>query len=253
MTSFTILLVSCAVSAVAVLRSFGQSSSPAPSKADREAQSLVRDLLAQIPTKSTVITGSLRTTDADSRRGEVKVTFTVQPGTNGWLGIFETTGTNRIGFEKLVVMHGVDQPNRYLYTRVRDLQNPTAAAVTLSGPEAAIPFAGTDFWLSDLGWEFLHWPEQRLVRNAKITMKLGRSCWIMESVNPRPTETDYARVISWIDRESGGLIYAEAFDSQRRLHKVFSLKRFAKNQVKEMGIDNRKADSRTRLEFSFDE
>lgn len=225
-------------------------------KPDAEAQALVRDLLAQKPAKTAVVQGVLKTRNDDTKqRAEIKVTYTTQPGEESWRGIYETQATSQHGVEKLVVVHQGKTPSQYLYTRTSDPKNPTAKPSLLSGPAAAIPFAGTDFWLSDLGLEFLHWPEQRLIRNAKITMKLGRSCYLLESINPAPTGSNYARVISWIDRETGGLIYTEAFDQpgKRRPFKIFSLKRFAKNQVKEMEIQNERTNSRTRLEFSFDE
>ena len=118
-----------------------------------------------------------------------------------------------------------------------------------------MPFAGTDFWLTDLGLEFLHWPQQRLVKDAKITMRLGRPCKVLESTNPRPVEGVYGRVISWIDSELGNLIYAEAYDVQNKRYKVFSLNGFKKVngrwQVKDMVLRDDKADSRTHLEFSF--
>ena len=114
--------------------------------------------------------------------------------------------------------------------------------MSLSGEEAAVSFAGSDFWLTDLGMEFLHWPEQRLVRDAKITMRLGRPCKVVESKNPRPAEGAYSRVVSWIDSELGNLIYAEAYDLQNKRYKVFSLKGFKKVngrwQVKDMELRN---------------
>jgi hypothetical protein len=81
------------------------------------------------------------------------------------------------------------------------------------------PFAGTDFWLADLGMEFLHWPSSALLRKE---MRRGRSCKVLESTNPQLGKGAYGRVRSWIDSESAQLIRAEAYDSENRLLKEFS-------------------------------
>ena len=250
-------LIAAGTAVVLSLDGLGQNSPGlAQPKPDAEAQALVRDLLAQKPAKAAVVQGVLKTRNDDTKqRAEIKVTYTIELGEDGWRGIYEAQASPGHGVEKLMVIHQGETPNQYLYTQIHDPKNPPGQPSSLSGRAAAIPFAGTDFWLSDLGLEFLHWPEQRLIRNAKITMKLGRSCYLLESSNPTPAGSNYDRVVSWIDRETGGLIYAEAFDQpgKRRPFKVFALKRFAKNQVTEMEIQNDRTNSRTRLEFSIDE
>ena len=86
-------------------------------------------------------------------------------------------------------------------------------------------------------------------------MRFGRPCKVLESTNPQPTPQSYAKVVSWIDSETGALIRAEAYDSQKKLYKIFSLKGFAKIhgqwQVREMEIRNDRTDSRTQLELVF--
>ena len=47
----------------------------------------------------------------------------------------------------------------------------------LSGDGTMIPFVGSDFWLGDLGLEFFHWPEQKVLkkefhRNCACTLSL---------------------------------------------------------------------------------
>ena len=108
--------------------------------------------------------------------------------------------------------------------------------------------------LADLGLEFLHWPEQRLVKNE---MRRGRSCKVLESTNPQPGKGAYSRVRSWIDSESAQLIRAEAYDSENRLLKEFSVGSVKKVrgrwELKDMEIRNEQTDSLTRLEFDLDE
>jgi hypothetical protein len=57
------------------------------------------------------------------------------------------------------------------------------------------PFTGSDFWIADLGLDFLHWPKQRLLRKE---MRHSKSCEVLESVNPQSVPGGYARVVSWI-------------------------------------------------------
>src|SRR5436190_1178348 len=49
------------------------------------------------------------------------------------------------------------------------------------GDHLAKPFAGSDFWLCDLALEFLHWPEQKIL---KTELRKTLSCKVLESINP---------------------------------------------------------------------
>jgi hypothetical protein len=74
-------------------------------------------------------------------------------------------------------------------------------------------------------------------------------------MNPKPEGAGYARVLSWIDNETGGLLRAEAYGADQKLVKEFSLRSFKKVngqwQLREMEIISYPADSRTRLEFEL--
>jgi len=58
-----------------------------------------------------------------------------------------------------------------------------------------IPFADSEFWVADLGLEFLHWPRQRLLKKE---MRHSKSCEVLESVNPQPVPGGYRARVSWI-------------------------------------------------------
>ena len=87
-------------------------------------------------------------------------------------------------------------------------------------------------------------------------MRKGRSCRVVESINPKPAPGAYTRVLSWIDLETDGIIRAEGYDDQNKLLKDFSIKRVKKIegrvQLKEMEITNEKTDSRTSLNFNLE-
>jgi hypothetical protein len=116
-----------------------------------------------------------------------------------------------------------------------------------------ISFASSDFWLADLGLEFLHWPRQKLL---KTEMRKGRWCNVLQSDNPSQKGPGYARVISCIDKESGGPILADAFDANGKRIKEFSIRSLKKvegeYQLEEMQIVSHENRSRTRLEFDLE-
>ena len=117
--------------------------------------------------------------------------------------------------------------------------------------ESSFPFVG-DFWLCDLGLEFFHWPEQKVLKKE---FSRNRACMVLESTNPQPSAHGYSRVVSWIDEETLGIVHAEAYDAQGKLLKVFDPKSFKKVngqwELQEMEIRNVQTGSRTRLEFDL--
>lgn len=232
-------------------------SSPAsgPMAVDREAVAFVSDLLLQRPGKEIAIDGVFHIRTSEGRRREIPVNYMIRLNENAWQSIYATERTDALGPEQLVVTHEAREPNRYLLRQISP-DGTRTNTLMINGSEAAVSLASSDFWLSDLGLEFLHWPEQRFVRDAKITMKYGRPLKVIESVNPRPSAGTYSRVVSWIDSELGSLVRAEAYDLEGKRFKVFELKSFKKVngrwQVKDMEIRNEKTDSRTRLEFNLE-
>ncbi len=124
--------------------------------------------------------------------------------------------------------------------------------VELKNSGGFIPFANSDFWLCDLGLEFFHWPQQKVLKKE---IKRSRGCTVLESTNPNPATNGYSRVVSWIDGESGGIVQAEAYDFNGKLLKEFTPKSFKKVngqwQVGTMQMDNVQTGSRTRLEFDL--
>ena len=194
--------------------------------------------------------------------------FTVRVAENTWPIIFyQIDWTNRI--EQLSFHPTTNQPISFnydtnittfkLFHPAKPLANnvPTiydSLTTNLTGNAAMIPFAGSDFWLFDLSLEFFHWPEQKILPNP-TSLKCGRSYTLLESTNPNPSTNGYSRVLSWIDKETGGILQAEAYDAQGRLLKVFEPDSFKKVngqwELQEMEIRNVQTGSRTRLEFDL--
>ncbi len=220
---------------------------------EAEGQALAAELREQQPPDRLATSGTLKMRDAAGARRQTEVHLRVVKGEESWVSSYETPGTNTLPPERLVVLHTPGKPNQYLYTRAATPGSALPQPAALSSASAATPFAGSDFWLSDLGLEFFHWPQQRVLRTE---MRKGRSCRVLESLNPAPAGANYARVLSWIDVETGGLLRAEAYGTDKKLQKEFSVRSFKKVnglwQLKEMEIRDDKTDSRTRLEFDLE-
>jgi hypothetical protein len=211
-----------------------------------EGQALRAQLLAQRPVENTTVKAVLKLRRADGQRQELPATLRTEVvGDDAWRASYEVTlGTGQT--ERLVVLHRAGAPNEYRWSRGDSSETVLDAAAIFR------PFAGSDFSPADLGLEFLHWPGQKLIKGE---LRRGRWCHVLESTHPQPPPGAYARVVSWVDRETGGLIRAEACDAGGRLVKEFSLRSFQKVegrwQLREMEILDLAADTRTRLEFDL--
>jgi hypothetical protein len=100
--------------------------------------------------------------------------------------------------------------------------------------------------------EYLHWPDQRVTRKELCRT---RSCKVLESVNPQPGTNGYSKVRTWIDRDTLGVIFAEAYDANGKLLKEFSPKGISKVdgqwRVGELEMRNVQTGSRSRLVFDL--
>ena len=73
-------------------------------------------------------------------------------------------------------------------------------------------------------------------------MRSSRPCYVLISVNPHPAPGGYSRVKTWIEKESGQPLIAEAFrfDNTNKVMKSFSLDKVTNvnghYQVKELEI-----------------
>ena len=115
------------------------------------------------------------------------------------------------------------------------------------------PFAGSDFWLCDLGLEFFHWPQQKVVKKE---FHRQCACTVLESTNPNPAADAYSRVVCWIDNDSLGIVEAYAYDAKGKKLKNFYPKNLVKvngqYQVETMIMENLQTGSKSTLEFDLD-
>jgi hypothetical protein len=233
------------------------------SNAEIQGQELAQEIqgrLAQPPAGNfTTNTGVLRIRGDHDLRQEVAITcVTSFTGTN-WQAVYRTSWTNRM--ESLLIIHDAGGQTRY-YCRTNDVVPILGTLMPenlfrnqprlLSGVEIEAPFAGSDFWISDLGLEFIYWPGQKVIKRETHR---SCGCTVLESTNPDPAPNSYARVVSWIDNDTLGIVEAYAYDANGKKLKDFYPKDFKKVdgrwQVQTLVMENVQTGSRSRLEFDL--
>ena len=226
-----------------------------PVQAKAEARVLVAELLAQKPEQSSTNTGQVRIRDRDGKENEIQARFEIICTPTNWSSVYETlNSTGGPGREKLVVIHADKQPGQYRLLERGNSTTTNASFRDLTPAQTMIPFAGSDFWVADLGLEFLHWPEQRLLRKE---MRHSKFCCVLESTHPQPAPGGYARVVSWVIIEGPhGIVHADAYDARNELLKVFDPVDLEKvrgdYQLAEMEMRNRITGSHTWIKFDLD-
>ena len=225
-----------------------------PSGAEREGRLFVEQLLQQQPAENSTFNGVLQIRDGKGRRAAIPVKCLVIVTAANWQSVYEALPeTNAAKTIRLTVTHDGENPNQYELAESIGGAQPVTTEKALTGAETMIPFAGSDFWVADLGMDFFHWPGQKILKKE---LRSSQSCTVLESTNPDAKSAGYVRVVSWIGTETGGIIHADAYDANRKLLKEFSPKVVKKVngqwQLQEMEISNAQTGSRTRLVVNFD-
>jgi hypothetical protein len=218
-----------------------------------DGQVLAERLRAAEPEENSDIHGAL-IIRAGRQTRQVPLICRVTLKDKTWETSYDTAATTNTGAERLVIRYSVNGPNEYLYARAADPGKSPPAPAPVTPAEAEITaLAGSDFSLADLGLDFLHWPEQRQFPDET---HLDRSCFVLESRHPQGK--GITRVKSYFDKESGGLLIAEAYDAEGNVVKEFSLhgssfkKVNGRWRLEKMEIINRKIHSRTEMKFDME-
>jgi hypothetical protein len=229
---------------------WAQKTEPAPAldpvQAQQEARALVAEMLSQKPASTN--TGWLKIRKENNEQRQIPMRFEIWSTTNSCTSVYEAKDPGPPGHEtRLTVIRTDSQPTKYL------LSENNRPAQTLTGNETMVPFAGSDFYIADLGLEFLQWPQQRLIKKE---MRRSQFCDVLESAHPRPPSEGYSRVVCWVEQDSPhGIVHADAYDPRGKLFKRFDPTKIEKvqgqYQLQEMEIRNLKAKSKTRIEFDL--
>jgi hypothetical protein len=229
-------------------------------EAKLHGRQLVQQLLGQLrPATNYTQTGVLKIRPAKGKTLELPLRCEVRVTPTNWQSLYETVITNADGSPGggyLKIVHVGNQPGEYTWrnsgSSQADRGGPDPGEEQWSGTKWTYPFSGSDFWAVDMGLEFVLWPEQRVLRH-EFRSTLG--CSVLESTNPDPAADGYARVLSWIDNESGGIVYAEAYNASGKKLKEYDTKKLRKVngqwRVEEMQIFNSQTGSRTRIDFDL--
>lgn len=247
---FELRILAFALAISFALDSFGQrrrDEQPplSPAEGAREAQALVGEMLSEKPQQSSTNSGWIKVRDSEGNRREIPLRIITLVTSTNWLQIYEASVTGAASATTLTIVHSPEKTNQYLLAT-----STNSPARALNANELMVPFAGSDFWIADLGYEFLHWPKQTVIRNE---MRHSRACKILESINPNRPPGGYSRVVCWITVEKPHApVHADAYDGSSRF-KQFDPKNLEKvngvYQVESVEMRNSKTGSQTVLEF----
>jgi hypothetical protein len=215
------------------------------SDAEIQGRQLAQQLWNTQPAENVTNTGTLKIRLPKTSWREIPVVLSVtrlESGSLGWEATYEAVGTNR---EQLTITHVIGRPNRYRLIQSGQMRD-------LTGTEANVPFAGSDYSAADFGLEFFSWPYQKIIKKE---FHNNVASILLESLNPDSGPGNYSRVISRIEEESGGVMEAHAFDAAGKPLKNFNVKSLKKVngrwQVESIIMENVQTGSRTRLEFDL--
>ena len=219
-------------------------------RGEREGRELTAELRSRIPSSNYTNTGTLEIRPRGGDVLEIPIRVTVQVFEDRWLNFYEALAPGKGDrIDRLTIVHRPGKPSRYYQSAPDGLDQATPlTAEALAG----LRFAGSDFWAGDLGLEFLAWPGQRVLMKD---MRSGQSCNVLESTTPQPLANGYARVVSWLDIDTGGVVFAESYDTNQKRVKEFAPKAFKKVdgewQLEEMRIEDLRSRSRSAIIFDL--
>lgn len=218
---------------------------------EKSGAELVARLRAAAPPEPTEFTGKLEILTRDDKVITVPIRSVITPGVTNWVVAYHASEGGGGPAQRLTIVHTPARPNVYTL-ETEDPGGKPARPIPIGTNELASPFARSDFWFCDLGLEFLHWPQQRVLRHE---MRRHRSCWVLESTTPVPAPGGYARVLSWVDVEHEGILLAEAYDAAGKLMKEFKLGSLRKvdgrYELESMKMRNVRTRSESELKFDL--
>ena len=217
----------------------------------REGLELAQSMRDQVLEQN--VTGILIIGSSAGGQNTIPLTVRTDAIEGGWKITYRAEDQVQGRSETLIIQQVAgSQPRYFLEQRFRTLTGEFKRQErTFQEHQTMASFAGTDFWIADLGRDFLYWPRQRVLRDYKRKMRRGQACRVLESINPHGSDQGYCRVLSWIERQHNGLVLAEFYDSAGKKIKEFRPKVFKKVDgrmvPRELLMLNKGENSRTSL------
>ncbi len=78
----------------------------------------------------------------------------------------------------------------------------------------------TDITYEDLSLKFLYWPTASVEGEQSMLLQ---KCWIIRTEPSSKGDSQYGRVMLWIEQKGGALLQAEAYDHSGKLAKRFKV------------------------------
>ena len=203
-----------------------------PAAAGKE---LAARLLSLQPASSTTNRATLTIRSGKSNEVTVPLRIEVTVAADKWTTAYVQPARDGHREHRYIIERRADGTTNYQVQP--DAESNTAS--WLQGEAAMVPVAKSDFTLADMGMEFLHWPTQRLLKKE---VRRTQSCDKLESIAPDGWTSEYVRVVSWFDIDTGGPVVVEAYDAEGRMVKEFRPTQFKKvdgqYEVEEVEIKN---------------
>ncbi len=239
--------------------------------AEIQGRNLAKQLIDAKPTEGFTNTGTLQIRRPDGATTNLSSRFDLVVTKTNWRTTYyadfyrgnKTNGHFDDRYQAIAINHSIGNPSMYQKSEsltwgekangeITDVQGAMPFAFfDISSNEIISPFAESDFWICDLGLEFFHWPEQKIIKKE---FARGRGCMVLESTNPNPSTNGYSRIDCWIDEETLGIVQAKAYDANGKLLKEFEPKSFKKvnGQWELQDMEIRNVQTRSRSEIKFD-
>ncbi len=204
-----------------------------------DGNQLAKTIRNLIPEENVEIRATMEVVERENKRLETGVVIQVEKlGQAQWQTTYKAKRGGDVS-EHWLIRHEIDQPNRYEHK-----------GRLVKRTEILSSLACSSFYIADFGMEFLHWPSQTVLKTQR---RKSRLCHVLESRNPKPAKGEYHRVVSWVDKETGGILLADIYTAEVKPVKRFAVKGLTKKdgrwQVDEMEMRNTKTRARSRLYF----
>ena len=204
-----------------------------------DGNQLAKTIRNLIPEENVEIRATMEVVKRENKRLETKVVIQVEKlGLAQWQTTYKAKRDEDVS-EHWRVRREIGQLNRYEHK-----------GRLAKRTEILSSMAGSSFYIADFGMEFLHWPSQTVLKTQR---RKSRLCHVLESRNPKPAEGEYHRVVSWVDKETGGILLADIYTAEAKPIKRFAVKGLTKKngrwQVDEMEMRDTKTRARSRLYF----
>ena len=200
---------------------------------------LAKTIRNVIPEENVEIRATMEVIERENKRLETEVVIQVEKlGLAQWQTTYKAKRDEDVS-ELWRVRREIGQLNRYEHK-----------GRLAKRTEILSSMAGSSFYIADFGMEFLHWPSQTVLKTQR---RKSRLCHVLESRNPKPAKGEYHRVVSWVDKETGGILLADIYTAEAKPIKRFAVKGLTKKdgrwQVDEMEMRDTKTRARSRLYF----